>query len=264
MNYKHMKLERRSNAFVLTFTDEKTLNALSSEFLNELSTVLDEVEAAVLADRSIRSLILTGSGKAFIAGADISEMNPKTAVEGSEFSGLGNSIMTKIENLRLPVIAAVNGFALGGGLETVLASDFAYASKKAKLGMPEVTIGLVPGFGGHKRLTDRVGKAAAKEIIYTGKMIDAEEALRLGIINKVCEPEQLLDEVIALSESMDKASPHSVAEAKELLNLCSENGTAAMTTFEKNKFGLIFSHPDMKEGTDAFLNKRKPNWRKSL
>ena len=258
-----MKLERLSNAFVLTFTDEDTLNSLSSEVLSELSAAIDQVESAVSVDRSIRSLILTGAGKAFIAGADISEMNKKSPVEASEFSRLGNSVFKKLENLRLPVIAAVNGFALGGGLETVLACDFAYASKKARLGLPEATLGLIPGFGGHKRLTERIGKAAAKELVYTGRMIVADEALRLGIINKVCEPDELLDDVIALSEEMEKTSPNSVAEAKELLNLCAENDTAVMTAYEMNKFGLLFSHPDMKEGTDAFLGKRKPTWSKS-
>ncbi len=262
MDYKHLKYERVSNTVILTFTDENTLNSLSSEVLVELSAALDEIEAEALADRTIRSLILTGAGKAFIAGADIAEMNKKTPVEASEFSRLGNSVFLKLENLRLPTIAAVNGFALGGGLETVLACDFAYASQKARLGLPEATLGLIPGFGGHKRLTDRIGKAAAKELIFTGRMVTAEEALALGIVNRVCEPDKLIDDVIAVSEEMKKTSPNSVAEAKELLNLAVDNDPAVMTAYEMNKFGLIFSHNDMREGTDAFLNKRKPIWSK--
>lgn len=260
MEYKHMKRERVSNAVVLTFTAVQTLNALSTEVLLELLKVLNEVEVEALADRSIRSLILTGAGKAFIAGADIAGMKDMSPVEAQEFSRLGNSVMSRLEALRLPTIAAVNGFALGGGLETVLACDFAYLSKKARLGLPEATLGIIPGFGGHKRLTDRIGRAVAKELVFTGRMINADEALRLGLANCVCEPDDLIDRVIAVSEEISKTSPNSAAEAKELINLSSENDTETMTAFETNKFGLIFSHPDSMEGKDAFLEKRKPEW----
>ena len=263
MNYKHLELDRRSNAFILTFTDEKTLNALSSGVLEELSAALDEVEKAAKSDRSIRSLILTGRGKAFIAGADIMEMSRKTPLEASEFSRMGSAVLHKLENMRLPVIAAVNGFALGGGLETVLACDFAYASTKAVIGLPEASLGLIPGFGGHKRLSDRIGKAAAKEMLFTGRILNAEEALRLGIVNRLCEPEELLDDVIEVSEEMNRTSPNSVAESKEILNLCTDNDMTSMSAYEMNKFGLLFSHPDMKEGTEAFLNKRKPVWKEN-
>ena len=262
MDGSYMKYERISAALVLTFTNPETLNSLSREVLEEFSEMLDRIEAEALADRTIRALVLTGEGKAFIAGADIKQMHEMAPVEASEFSRLGNSVMLKMERLRLPVIAAVNGFALGGGLETVLACDFAYMSKKARVGLPEATLGLIPGFSGGKRLSDRIGKAAAKELIFTGRMLDSAEALRLGIVNRVCEPEELLSEVIALSEEMSKTSPHSVAEAKELLNLAPENDTETMLSYEMNKFGLIFSHPDSKEGKGAFLEKRKPEWRK--
>lgn len=262
MEYRHMNYERVSNAILLTFTDTKTLNSLSTDVLIEFAAALEEIENAALADRSIRALILTGSGKAFIAGADIAEMHKMSPVEAREFSRLGSSVMIRLENLRLPTIAAVNGFALGGGLETVLACDFAYVSKKARLGLPEATLGLVPGFGGHMRLTDRIGRAMTKELVFTGRMINAEEALRLGIANRICEAGDLIDEAIAVCEEMAKTSPHSAAEAKEIINLAVENDTAAMTAIESNKFGLIFSHSDSKEGKDAFLNKRTPKWRK--
>jgi enoyl-CoA hydratase len=261
MDYKFMKYERSSNALILTFTNPAKLNSLSSSVLREFSEVLDEIEKTASADRTIRSLILTGEGKAFIAGADISEMSRMSPAEACEFSRLGHRVMNRLENLRLPTIAAVNGFALGGGLETVLACDLAYISGKARIGLPESGLGLIPGFGGHKRLTDRVGKAAAKELIFTGRMIAAEEAVRLGIANKLCGDDSLMADVLALSAEMDKTSPNSVVEAKELLNLAPDNDEEAMRAIETNKFGLLFSHPDMKEGTEAFLNKRNPRWR---
>jgi enoyl-CoA hydratase len=262
MDFTYMKYERKGNAFLLTFTNPETMNSLNSDALIEFSAMLSEISELAEKDRTVRSLILTGEGRAFIAGADIKEMSPMTAVEACEFSRFGNSVMKQLEHMRLPVVAAVNGFALGGGLETVLACDFAYISKKARLGLPEATLGIIPGFGGNKRLTDRIGKAAAKELIYTGRMIDASEALRLGIANKVCEPDSLLDDVLALSEEMEKTSPNSILEVKELLNLCCDNDPGAMIAIETNKFGLVFSHPDGVEGKNAFLEKRKPEWRK--
>ena len=207
MDYKYMKYERVSNAILLTFTNPATLNSLSREVLEELSAMIDEIEELALSDRTIRCLILTGEGKAFIAGADIKQMNGMDSIEAAEFGRFGSEVMLKIENLRLPVVAAVNGFALGGGLETVLACDFAYISKEARVGLPEATLGIIPGFCGNKRLCDRIGRAAAKELIYTGRMVDAAEALRLGIANRVCEPDELLSDVIALSEEMAKTSP---------------------------------------------------------
>jgi len=263
MDYSSMKYERKGNALLLTFTNPDSLNSLSSEVLVEFEAVLNEIEELAGKDKTIRSLILTGAGRAFIAGADIGQMKSMTAVEACEFSRHGNRVLKKLESLRLPVIAAVNGFALGGGLEVVLACDFAYISKKARIGLPEATLGIIPGFCGNKRLTDRIGKAAAKEMIYTGRMLDAAEALRLGIVNRICEPEELIDEVLALSLEMDKTSPNSVAEAKEILNLCCDNDIETMLAFETNKFGLVFSHPDGVEGKNAFIDKRKPQWRKN-
>ncbi|MBI9106497.1 MAG: enoyl-CoA hydratase/isomerase family protein [Spirochaetales bacterium] len=262
MESSNLKYERKGNALLLTFTNPETLNSLSREVLADFSAALTEIAELADKDKTIRSLILTGEGRAFIAGADIKEMSSMSAVEACEFSRLGNSVLMKLENMRLPVIAAVNGFALGGGLEVVLACDFAYISKKARLGLPEATLGIIPGFGGNKRLTDRIGRAAAKELIYTGRMIDAVEAHRLGIANRLCEPDSLIEDVLSLSDEMEKASPNSLLEVKELLNLCSDNDLQTMLAFETNKFGLVFSHPDGLEGKNAFIEKRKPEWRK--
>ena len=262
MESSNLKYERRGNALLLTFTNPDTLNSLSSEVIADFSEALTEIDALAAGDKTVRALILTGEGRAFIAGADIKEMSGMTPVEAAEFSRNGNAVMKKIEQLRIPVVAAVNGFALGGGLETVLACDFAYISKKAKVGLPEATLGIIPGFCGNKRLVDRIGKAAAKELIYTGRMIDSAEALRLGIANKVCEPDELSDTVLALAEEMGKTSPNAVSEVKELLNLCPDNDLETMLAFETNKFGLVFSHDDGVEGKNAFIEKRKPEWRK--
>ena len=262
MDSNNLKYERRGNALLLTFTNPETMNSLSSEVLADFSAVLTEIAEVAAGDRTVRSLILTGEGRAFIAGADIKEMKSMSAVDAAEFSRKGNAVMRQLENLRLPVIAAVNGFALGGGLETVLACDFAYISKKARVGLPEATLGIIPGFCGNKRLTDRIGRAAAKELIYTGRMIDAAESLRLGIANRICDPETLIDDVLAVSQEMEKTSPYAVSEVKEILNLCTDNDLETMLAFETNKFGLVFSHPDGVEGKIAFLDKRKPEWRK--
>ena len=262
MKSSNLKYERRGSAVLLTFTNPDTLNSLSSEVLADFSTAISEIAVLADEDRTVRCLVLTGEGRAFIAGADIKEMSSMDPVEAAEFSRNGNAVMKQLEALRIPVIAAVNGFALGGGLETVLACDFAYFSRKAKVGLPEATLGIIPGFCGNKRLTDRIGKAAAKELIFTGRMVDAAEAFRLGIANKVCEPDQLVEEVLAVAEEMNKTSPNSVAEVKELLNLCTDNDLETMLAFETNKFGLIFAHADGAEGKNAFVEKRKPEWRK--
>lgn len=260
MSFKYLKYERKANSMLLTFTNTASLNALSSGVLTEISDALTEIAKMVLKDQTIRCLILTGEGKAFIAGADIKEMNNLSPIDACDFSQKGGSVMRQIEDMKIPVIAAINGFALGGGLEVSLACDFAYASERAKLGFPEATLGIIPGFCGNKRFVDRIGKAAAKELIYTGRMIDANEALRLGIINKICPADELMDTVFSLAKEIDKTSPNSVKEVKDMLNMCTDNDLETMMSFENNKFGLIFSHPDSKEGKEAFVNKRKPVW----
>ncbi|MBN2430028.1 MAG: enoyl-CoA hydratase/isomerase family protein [Acidobacteria bacterium] len=253
---KYLIFNEQDGVGTLTFNNPAALNALNTDMLQEMREFLtDPAQQA-----SLRALILTGEGKAFIAGADIKEMSAMTPSQAKTFSMLGNSVMNLIQHYPVPVIAAVNGFALGGGLEVALSADFMYASAKAKFGLPEVTLGLIPGFGGTKRLTQRVGTAMTRELVYTGKMITADEALRIGLANQVAVPEELMAAVTATAQAIAQVSPHAVREAKELLNQCPDENAWAVATMEYNKFGLIFSHPQSKEGIAAFIEKRKADW----
>jgi enoyl-CoA hydratase len=255
---KYLLYEKKDNIGILKFNNPDSMNALSSAVFNEMKAFLSQ-----LADsRDIRALILTGEGKAFIAGADIKEMRTMTPADAKVFSMLGNSVMNQVNAFPVPVIAAVNGYALGGGLEMALSADFIYASGKAKFGLPELTLGLIPGFGGSKRLSERVGAAAAKELLFTGRMIDAEEALRIGLANKVVEPEALMEEAVAVATEMMKVSPHAAEEVKMLINKCRDVDLDAALKIENNQFGLIFSHRQAQEGMAAFVEKRKPDWNK--
>lgn len=262
MSYKYLNFEEKERVGIVTINKPEALNALDSTVIDELDSLLDELQDRLKESEAWRLLALTGAGKAFIAGADVKQMQNMTPEEARAFSRKGNRVARRIETFSIPVVAAVNGFALGGGLEFVLCCDFAYASKKARMGLPEATLGIMPGFGGNKRLCDRIGKARAKELAYTGRMINAEAALEWGLVNKVCEPESLMDDIMALAEELEKASPHSVREIKEQMNLCAESDTERALMYETEKFGLLFSHPDAREGKDAFVEKKKPNWRK--
>jgi enoyl-CoA hydratase len=253
---KYLVFEKKETIGILKFNNPKSLNALNAEMLTELRMFLHEVKN----DTTLRVLILTGEGKAFVAGADIKAMQQFSPQEAKEFSRLGNGVFRFIEKFPVPVIAAVNGFALGGGMELVLSADFAYASKNAKLGLPELTLGLIPGFGGCKRLSERAGLTQAKELILSGRMITADEACRLGIINQVTEPEELMNAVMKTAREIIAVSPHAVREAKELLNACPDSSRNEAMAIENNKFGLIFSHPDAKTGMTAFVEKSKPVW----
>jgi enoyl-CoA hydratase len=256
-NLKNLLFEKKNNIGILTFNNPKSLNALNSETFFELRDILGELKN----DKSLRILILTGEGKAFVAGADIKEMQSMNPQQAKEFSALGNLVFNLIENFPVPTIAAVNGFALGGGLELVLSADFAYASKSAKFGFPELSLGLIPGFGGSKRLSDRIGLQMAKELIFTARMISAEDALRFKIINQITEPEELLNKVLQTAEEIIKVSPNAVKEVKELLNSCPGCKIGEAVSIENNKFRLIFSHPDSKIGMSAFIEKTKPLWK---
>lgn len=245
---------------ILTLNSPRTMNCLSTTMLQAFSQTLTNLAR----NTELRALIITGSGKAFIAGADIVEMTSMTPLEAREFSILGNAVFQQIASFPTPVIAAVNGFALGGGLECALSADFIYASSRAKLGLPEVTLGLIPGFGGSKRLSDRIGTARAKELIFTGRHLKAEEALEWGIVNKVVEPEQLLEAATETAQLIAKASPNAVKEAKALLSSCQEAALSDSVTLENQRFGLMFSHPDAADGLTAFTEKRDPKWRFTL
>ena len=252
----YLKIEVNESVAVLTFDNPSVLNALSKEVLLEIQVAIKELSA----NPEVKVLVLKGEGKAFIAGANIKQMQSMNACEAKELSRLGNDTMDLIASFPHPVIAAVNGFALGGGLEVALSADFIYASAKAKLGLPEVTLGLIPGFGGHKKLTDRIGAAKAKELAFTGRMVSATQAKEMGIVNEVCEPDELMDKVMAVAEEIKAVSASAVSLAKEVANQCVDNSKETANTIEVNAFGLIFSHPDAVEGKNAFVEKRKPVW----
>ena len=238
----------------LTINRPDKLNALSQEVLSDLKAAV----RALSANEQVWAVVITGTGKAFVAGADIAAMKNMTEAEGLEFGALGHEVFAAIENLRCPVIAAVNGFALGGGCELALACDFIYASSKAKFGQPEVNLGIIPGFGGTQRLPRRVGSPAARELIYTGQMINAEEALRIGLANAVLEPDELLAVATKTAEEIASKGPLAVAAAKRLIRDGVDLPLPDANRLEQAAFGDAFGTEDQSEGMAAFLEKRTP------
>lgn len=243
---------------IITLNKPSTLNALDNTLIEGLDNILDKVAS----DESILVVIITGAGRSFIAGADISSMSNMDASEGGKFGLKGANLMRKIENLPKPVIAAVNGYALGGGCELALSCDIRVASEKAKFGQPEVTLGITPGFSGSVRLPSIVGVARAKELIFTGKVIDAQEALNMNLVNKVVSSENLMDEAISIAQIIVKNSPIALKYSKESINMSRDMATEAAIKVENNFFALCFSSDDQKEGMQAFLDKRKPEFLK--
>lgn len=255
--YQNVLLEKENNIAVLSINRPKALNALNKETLLEIQNAVDTITN----DNSINVLIITGTGdKAFVAGADISYMRDLTAVEGREFGLLGNKIFTMIENLEIPVIAAVNGFALGGGCELSMACDFRIASSKAKFGQPEVGLGITPGFGGTQRLPRLVGPGMAKQLLYTAATINADEALRIGLVNAVVPPDELMNHVRKIAERISANAPLAVKYAKAAVREGIQTDINRGTTIEADLFGLCFSTNDQNEGMSAFLEKRKADF----
>lgn len=242
----------RDGIRLLTINKPQSLNALDSEVLRELGSVVAETAA----DESIRVLIITGEGRAFVAGADISEMVSKDPMQGLAFGKFGAEVFRAIEQLPIPVIAAVNGFALGGGCELAMACDLRIASTKAKFGQPEVGLGIIPGFSGTQRLPRLVGPTKAKELVYTGEVIRAEEALRIGLVNKVVEPEALMDEALALAEKIAAQAPVAVQLAKKAIDTGLQADIDTGIAIENDLFALCFSTRDQKVRMEAFLNKK--------
>ena len=251
MDYNFLKIEQQEAVTVLKISAPKSLNALNSTLLRELGDFVDNLDAAT------RVLIITGDGeKSFVAGADISEMAHLNEVQGHNFGRLGAQVFRAIETLPLPVIAAVNGFALGGGCELAMACDIRIASSKAKFGQPEVGLGIIPGFSGTCRLPKLVGQGYAKEMIYTGKVIRADEALRIGLVNAVYEPEELMPKALEMAAMMLKNAPVAIRLAKQSINEGYDLDADAAIAHENTLFGKCFATKDQKEGMDAFLNKR--------
>lgn len=240
---------------VLTVHRPDKLNALNAATLD----ALHEAFRAAAADPSVRVVVLTGSGpKAFVAGADIAEMNALSPVEGRDFSLRGQRMMRAIEKMPKPVIAMVNGFALGGGLELAMSCHLRIAADTAKVGQPEINLGLIPGFGGTQRLLRLTGRAAALELCLAGAPIDAARALQLGIVNRVVPTAELEAQTMAFAEQLANAAPLALRGMLDCINVGGECGIEEGLEFESAQFGLMFSTQDMREGTSAFLERRKP------
>ncbi|MBW2418714.1 MAG: enoyl-CoA hydratase/isomerase family protein [Deltaproteobacteria bacterium] len=251
-----IRSERRGAVALVTLASPDTLNSLSTAMLQALAAALGEVAG----DESLRALVLTGEGRAFAAGADIEEMSAMTAIEAEAFSRLGHETFGALEALAIPTLAAVNGFALGGGCELALACDWIYASTKARFGQPEVKLGLIPGFGGTSRLVRRVGIGWAKELILAAENLKADEAMRIGLVNRVFEPDELLDSAMMAGQAIAERGPLAVRIAKRVLQEGQDADLRLANTLEQNAFGLVFASEDSKEGTKAFLEKRDPEF----
>jgi len=237
----------------LTINRPASLNALNADTLQAIARQL----SVLASDVELRCLIVTGAGeKAFVAGADISEMVEMDEARGRAFAQTGQGALAALEALSIPTIAAVNGFALGGGCELALACDFIYASTKAKFGQPEIKLGVIPGFGGTQRLLRRVGNAMARELTYTGKMIDAQEALRIGLVNAVYDPSELLGKALETAKTISSLAPTAMAEAKRVLLDGEDTLLASAIAREAEAFGRCFTTNDQTEGMRAFLEKR--------
>lgn len=252
MEFKNILVEKEGNIAIMTINRPASLNALNSETLKELDIAID-----VLAeDEEVLAVILTGAGKAFVAGADITEMKDLNVNQGRKFGLLGNKVFRKLEIMEKPVIAAVNGFALGGGCEISMACDIRLASAKAKFGQPEVGLGITPGFGGTQRLPRLVGASMAKQLIFTGEIIGAEEALRIGLVNKVVEPEKLMEEAKEMAKKIANNAPIAVKLCKAAINRGVQCDIDTAISYEAEVFGECFSTEDQKEGMTAFVEKR--------
>ena len=249
----YVKLEKEGAVGIVTIDRPDALNALNSAVFSDLDAVLDEIEA----DRSISVVIFTGAGRSFIAGADITEMLPMTPVEGKQWGDRGNTTMLRIENLPQPTIAAVNGFAFGGGNELAMSCDMRLASTKAKFGQPEVGLGITPGFGGTQRLSRLVGTARAMELILTGKTIDAAKAREIGLVNEVVEPEELLPTAVQWAQTIAAQAQVAVRQSKQCIRRGAQADITTAVTYESQAFGMCFGTLDQKEGMTAFVEKRK-------
>ena len=247
-------LDDRDGIRTLTINRPDKLNALNSATLDALHRAFDDAADAT----DVRVVVLTGAGdKAFVAGADISEMSGLTPVEGRDFSLRGQRMMRRVEKMPKPVIAAINGFALGGGLELAMCCHLRIAADTAKIGQPEINLGLIPGFGGSQRLLRLAGRAATLELCLTGAPINAERARELGIVNRVVPAAALMDETMKLASQLANAAPLALRAMLDCVNIGGECGIEEGLEYESAQFGLVFSTEDMREGTSAFLDKRK-------
>ena len=250
--YQTIRYEKQDNVVLLTIDRPEALNALNSTVIGELEQAIAQVEQ----DKTVGALILTGAGRSFVAGADIGEQQPLDIASGRKWGQRGSALMRRIEKLEIPTIAAVNGFALGGGCELAMACDIILASEKAKFGQPEVGLGITPGFSGTQRLPRRVGAAKAKELIFSGKMIKADEAGKIGLVNAVYAPEELLHGAMEMARSFTKNAPIAVKYAKACIDRGMQMDIDDGIAVENELFAMCFATHDQKEGMTAFLEKR--------
>lgn len=255
MTFSTIIIEKQDKIALITINRPESLNALNAKTISELSEALNILEN----DSECRVIIITGSGeKSFVAGADIKEFSDFGQSKAEELAKTGHTkLFNKIENLKKPVIAAVNGFALGGGLELAMACHIRYASENAKLGLPEVTLGLIPGYGGTQRLPQLVGKGFANEMIFSAKMISAQKAKEIGLVNEVYPIQDLIEKTKELAILISKNSPQGISKAIKAVNASQNEGGFDV---EIKSFGELFDLEDKKEGVSAFLEKRKPNF----
>ncbi len=256
MAYETLKFEIAEGIATITISRPQALNALNSRFFQEMDGLLAEIKGRA----DIKVVILTGEGKAFVAGADIAEMVNKTQAQAREFSKVGQRTFRSLELLEKPVIAAVNGFALGGGCELALACDIRIASTKAKFGQPEVNLGLIPGYAGTQRLPRLIGLGNALFMLLTTEMVGAEDALRMGLVQKVVEPEALLAAAVEMAKTIASKGPRAVKLAKQVARQGLLTDFETGCGLEADKFGSLFENEGA-EGMKAFLEKRKPEWK---
>jgi enoyl-CoA hydratase len=254
MVYENIMYQVDDGIAIITFNRPKALNALNAALLEEFSHALDQIAA----DEAIRVLVLTGAGdKSFVAGADITELATFNSLKAKDFAKRGHTIIAKLQKLPIAVIAAVNGFALGGGTEIAIACDFIYASENAKFGQPEINLGLIPGFGGTQRLPRAIGTPMAKELIFSGKIISAAEAGKIGLVNTVLPADQLMGAVMQTAQEIASKGKVALRAAKQAINNGMNADLATGIHIEIEAFALCYASADAKEGTAAFLEKRK-------
>ena len=258
MEFKNTLYEKRDGMATITINRPQAMNALNDETVQELLLRLEDAEK----DENVRVIVITGAGeKAFCAGLDLKPMRDINVIKAVEMSRRGQKLTLAIEEVGKPVIAAINGYALGGGLELAMACDIRIVSEKARIGQPEVNVGLIPGWGGTQRLPRLVGKGIAKELIFTGKMIDAKTAERIGLINVVVPPDELMSTVEELTKVIMSKPPIAIRLAKELINSSIETDQGTGLVHEAEAFGILSSTEDYREGVSAFIEKRKPEYK---
>lgn len=257
-DYNNIIVEKNNSTLIVTINRERALNSINKETVAELQSAFEKYES----DSDIRCVIVTGAGsKSFVAGADIAELAELDQAGGETLSRNGLKLMQTIQDFPWPVIAAINGFALGGGCELALACDFRLASTKARLGQPEVNLGLIPAYGGSQRLARLIGRGKATQLIMTGQILKAEEAHRIGLVDELCEPEELMDKAQAMAGEIASKAPLAIKKAKECINGGLEMTLSEGCIFEMKKFGEVCGTNDKTEGTKAFMEKRKPDFK---